>query len=160
MIKDPPRRVSPAQGQEYNDNDNDNRLTDDGNSANVEAVNGILGARDPSPEEYEAVDHEHAASPKAASKPMNDDVSKEIYDYTQFKLRLCHFDVKFERVILDEAQDIKGHYLLLMKVSKVQEIFDVPTDPNRFEQVVTPGYDATAYAHVTLDNDNHDVPLV
>ncbi|RYP51114.1 hypothetical protein DL768_003461 [Monosporascus sp. mg162] len=56
------------------------------------------------------------------------------------------------------SQGLKGHCLLLMKVLKVQEIFDVPIDPDNLGQAVAPGYDSTACAQ--LDNEDYDDPSV
>ncbi|RYP78106.1 hypothetical protein DL771_000799 [Monosporascus sp. 5C6A] len=61
---------------------------------------------------------------------------------------------------LNHVRDIKGHCLLLMKVSGAQEIFDVPADPDQLERVMAPGYDATACDHIAVDNEEHQMPSV
>ncbi|RYO78939.1 hypothetical protein DL766_008616 [Monosporascus sp. MC13-8B] len=61
-----------------------------------------------------AVDDEDGASPTATPQIVNGDVGEELYEYAQFEMRLSKFEVKFERVMLDEAhhvRDIKGHCL-------------------------------------------------
>ncbi|RYO96426.1 hypothetical protein DL764_007464 [Monosporascus ibericus] len=56
---------------------------------------------------------------------------------------------------LNHVCDIKGHYLLLIRVSGVQEVFDIPDDPDdrdRLDKVIAESYDAAAVKYVAFDN--------
>ncbi|RYP49707.1 hypothetical protein DL768_004643 [Monosporascus sp. mg162] len=61
---------------------------------------------------------------------------------------------------LNHVRDIKGHCLLLMKVSRTEQIFDVDDDADRLDEVLAPGYDAAAVRYVTIDNEEQGATSV
>ncbi|RYP80373.1 hypothetical protein DL770_006241 [Monosporascus sp. CRB-9-2] len=121
---------------------------------------------DPAPEEYEAVDGKGAAAPVAANgggilaEAQYVRHKDSAYWRMAYLLPTRHMHQVSATPTLNHVRDIKGHCLLLMKVSGVQEAFDVPVDPDRLDQVVAPGYDAAAVEHTALGNEGQVVPSV
>ncbi|RYP50447.1 hypothetical protein DL768_004039 [Monosporascus sp. mg162] len=144
---------------------------------------------DLSVEEYEAVDDERAAAPGAVNGDVRKELYEHAqFELRMSKFELLferailgeaqyvrHKDSAYWRMAnllptrhmhlvsatptLNHVRDIKGHYLLLIKVSRAEEIFDVDDEPDRLDQVLASGYDA-AVRHLSLDNEKHEVASV